>query len=119
MGCYDKWWLSKDMDNMGYLFEYCDDYCEKLYNVKIDKNKLLKAFIATVSFKTFTLDEWTYISPDNKNNQFTGKSMDYIGAYNLGNKFRIMLERDNGDGFLNNIKASEYFAELLNIIQKN
>ncbi len=81
--------------------------------------KLLKAFIATVSFKTFTLDEWTYVSPDNKTNQFTGKSMDYIGAYNLGNKFRIMLERDNGDGFLNNIKASEYFAELLNIIQKN
>ena len=47
MGCYDKWWLSKDMDNMGYLFEYCDDYCEKLYNVKIDKNKLLKAFMTS------------------------------------------------------------------------
>ena len=25
--CYDQFWLKKDMENMGYLFEFCDQYC--------------------------------------------------------------------------------------------
>ena len=45
MRCYDKWWLSKDMDNMGYLFEYCDEYCKELYGIDIDKIKLLTGFM--------------------------------------------------------------------------
>ena len=28
--CYDEFWLSKDMENMGYFFEYCDEYCKEL-----------------------------------------------------------------------------------------
>lgn len=27
--CYDEFWLSKDM---GYFFEYCEDYCREIYN---------------------------------------------------------------------------------------
>ena len=45
MRCYDKWWLPKDMENMGYLFEYCDAYCKELYGIDIDKIKLLTAFM--------------------------------------------------------------------------
>jgi len=33
------------MENMGYIFEYCDKYCKKLYNVRIDKITFLKAFM--------------------------------------------------------------------------
>jgi len=43
--CYDKWWLPKDMNNMGYIFEYCDEYCIKLFNTPINKEKLLNAFM--------------------------------------------------------------------------
>ncbi len=43
--CYISWWLPKDMDNMAYIFEYCDKYCKELYNVDIDKLKFLNAFM--------------------------------------------------------------------------
>lgn len=43
--CYDKRWLRKDMENMGFLFEYCDKYCMQLFNVKIDKLLFLNAFM--------------------------------------------------------------------------
>lgn len=42
---YDEWWLRKDMDNMGYLFEYCDEYCEKLTGKHINKLKFLNRFM--------------------------------------------------------------------------
>lgn len=42
---YDKWWLKKDMENMGFLFEYCDRYCEELFGIYIDKIELLTAFM--------------------------------------------------------------------------
>ena len=45
MRSYDKWWLPKDMENMGYLFEYCDKYCLDIYNVEIDKIRLMTAFM--------------------------------------------------------------------------
>ena len=45
MGCYDEWWLRKDMENMGFLFEYCDKYCKDLYGVDIEKKALLTAFM--------------------------------------------------------------------------
>ena len=45
MACYDEWWLRKDMENMGFLFEYCDKYCRELYGVDIDKKVLLTAFM--------------------------------------------------------------------------
>lgn len=43
--CYDKWWLRKDMENMGYIFEYCNKYCNKLFGVDIDRIKFLSAFM--------------------------------------------------------------------------
>ena len=45
MNCYDDWWLPRDMENMGYIFEYCDKYCKELFNVEIDKYKFLDTFM--------------------------------------------------------------------------
>ena len=45
MKSYDKWWLPKDMENMGYLFEYCDKYCKEIYGENVDKIKLLTEFM--------------------------------------------------------------------------
>ena len=45
MNCYDEWWLPRDMENMGYIFEYCDKYCKELFNVEIDKYKFLDTFM--------------------------------------------------------------------------
>lgn len=42
---YSDWWLHKDMENMGFFFEYCDLYCKELYNVQIDKLKFVEAFM--------------------------------------------------------------------------
>lgn len=42
---YDFWWLRKDMENMGYLFEYCHKYCMQLYGVSIDTEKFLDEFM--------------------------------------------------------------------------
>lgn len=42
---YDKFWLYKDMENMGYIFEYCDKYCKQLFNKDIDKKEFIKEFM--------------------------------------------------------------------------
>lgn len=42
---YDKWWLSSDMENMAYIFEYCGKYCREIYSVEIDKQKFLDCFM--------------------------------------------------------------------------
>lgn len=42
---YDAWWLAKDMENMGYIFEYCVKYCRQLYGVEIDRKKFLDTFM--------------------------------------------------------------------------
>ena len=33
------------MQNMGYIFEYCNKYCENLYGVSIDREKFIKSFM--------------------------------------------------------------------------
>lgn len=45
--CYDEFWLDKDMENMGYIFEYCDKYCKEVYNkhFRLDIEKFLTAFM--------------------------------------------------------------------------
>ena len=45
MDCYDEWWLPRDMENMSYIFEYCDSYCKQLYGLEIDKNIFLNSFV--------------------------------------------------------------------------
>lgn len=42
---YNSFWLRSDMENMGYMFEYCDEYCMRLYKANIDKEKLLNKFM--------------------------------------------------------------------------
>lgn len=45
--CYDEFWLYKDMENMGYLFEFCNQYCKELFhiNYRIDEKKLISSFM--------------------------------------------------------------------------
>lgn len=46
--CYDEFWLSKDMENMGYFFEYCEDYCREILEDNdfcLDKEKFLTEFM--------------------------------------------------------------------------
>lgn len=45
--CYDDFWLNKDMENMGYIFEYCEKYCRKLFNItyRIDIEKFITKFM--------------------------------------------------------------------------
>lgn len=46
--CYDEFWLSKDMENMGYFFEYCDGYCKEILDdndFTLDKEKFIEAFM--------------------------------------------------------------------------
>lgn len=47
LSCYDEFWLSKDMENMGYIFEYCEDYCKEAYDkeFRLDKIKFLTDFM--------------------------------------------------------------------------
>ena len=42
---YDKFWLPKDVRNIGFLFEYCDKVMQDLYDVNIDVEKFLTAFM--------------------------------------------------------------------------
>lgn len=43
--CYDEFWLPSDLENMGYIFEYCDYFCKKLFDTNIDKIKFLTDFM--------------------------------------------------------------------------
>ena len=46
-------------------------------------------------------------------NEFTGKSFDFIAAYNLANKFKTILERSKDSEYLSNIKTVEYVSSLI------
>ena len=46
--CYDEFWLNKDMENMGYFFEYCGKYCQEILadnSFDLDKEKFIEAFM--------------------------------------------------------------------------
>lgn len=46
--CYDEFWLSKDMENMGYFFEYCDKYCKEILDDNdfiLDKENFIESFM--------------------------------------------------------------------------
>lgn len=48
LSCYDEFWLNKDMENMGYFFEYCDEYCKEILDDNtfvLDKEKFIEAFM--------------------------------------------------------------------------
>lgn len=93
---YDKWWLSKDMENMGFLFEYCDKYCHELYGVNIDKIKLLTAFMNSRFRRTMELGhprllsqsakdsliQWISVDYNNNLSEFSIKRAKYVYEYN-------------------------------------
>ena len=46
--CYDEFWLNKDMENIGYFFEYCDKYCKEILEDNtfiLDKERFIEAFM--------------------------------------------------------------------------
>ncbi len=46
--CYDEFWLGKDMENMGYLFEYCEEYCREILEdgqFHLDKEMFIESFM--------------------------------------------------------------------------
>ena len=46
--CYDEFWLDKDMENMGYLFEYCEAYCREILGDEqflLDKELFIESFM--------------------------------------------------------------------------
>ena len=79
MKCYDEWWLPKDMENMGYLFEYCDKYCKVLYNIQIDKIKLLTAFMCSEFRKEMEEGHPKFLSQAAKDSLVQWLNVDYDG----------------------------------------
>lgn len=79
MRSYDKWWLNKDMENMGFFFEYCDKYCWDIYRVKIDKVKLLTAFMNSNFRRVMELGHPRLLSQSAKDSLVQWISADYAG----------------------------------------
>lgn len=43
---YDKFWLERDMENMGHMFEYCSKYSREQYNISnFNKTKFINDFM--------------------------------------------------------------------------
>lgn len=90
MGCYDRFWLSTDMINMGNIFGYCHEDCMEFYGIMIDKAKFLEAFMRSNIRKEMENGQETlltyasrivvkkFIEVDNNGNykQFKGKYND-------------------------------------------
>ena len=103
--------LSYDYTNIAELFK--DKCCNGVLPHPAATERLLRIFMAAVSSRTFVLDDWQYISPMGNENEFTGKSFDFIAAYNLANKFKTILERSKDSEYLSNIKTVEYVSSLI------
>ena len=103
--------LSYDYTNIAELFK--DKCCNGVLPHPAATERLLRVFMAAVSSRTFVLDDWQYISPMGNENEFTGKSFDFIAAYNLANKFKTILERSKDGEYLSNIKTVEYVSSLI------
>lgn len=43
--CYDKFWVTKDMENMAYMFEYVDRFSREQWGFEIDVEKFINAFM--------------------------------------------------------------------------
>lgn len=102
--CYQNY---KDIAKL--FREKCNESC---LPHALATERLLNVFMATIAFRTFVLDDWKYVSPLGVDNEFTGKSMDYIAAYNLANKFRTILELSGDSEYLINIKTAEYINKI-------
>ena len=83
MKCYDDWWLAKDMENMGYLFEYCDKYCKEIYGVNIDKIKLLTVFMCSDFRKEMEVGHPKFLSQAAKDSLVQWLRVDYNNNLSL------------------------------------
>ena len=87
--CYDEFWLNKDMENMGYFFEYCGKYCQEILadnSFDLDKEKFIEAFMKSDCRALMEVGHPTllsqaaydtvkdFIQVDNKNNIETFRS---------------------------------------------
>ncbi len=79
MRSYDKWWLPKDMENMGFFFEYCDKYCLDIYEVNIDKVKFLTAFMNSNFRRVMELGHPRLLSQSAKDSLVQWIETDYAG----------------------------------------
>ena len=68
---------------------------------------ILKVFEIVISLRSYMLDDWVYVSTDGRKNEFSNKSMDFIGAYNLAKKLIYMLKLYESDSKIKNVKTSE------------
>jgi len=55
--CYDEFWLNSDLDNMSYIFEFCDKYVRQIKGVDwhIDEIKFLTAFMNSMCRQTMEI----------------------------------------------------------------
>lgn len=68
---------------------------------------ILKVFEIVISLRSYMLDDWVYVSTDGRKNEFSNKSMDFIGAYNLAKKLIYMLKLYESDSKIKNVKTSD------------
>jgi hypothetical protein len=94
--CYTDTWLWLDMDNMGYLFEYCDDMFHKAFNVWIDRTKFIKKFLVSDCRKAIDVGNGALVA---------GPALDIVYKYarvDLGLDFTDILENPDGLEFAYN-----------------
>lgn len=46
--CYSDFWLSSDMENLAFIFEYCEKYVKEDFGKKICARKFINAFMRSV-----------------------------------------------------------------------
>ena len=86
-----------------------------LINEQTDKNilkLLIKVFSSLIGFKSFICDEWIFISPSEKEVENKKYNIDFISAYNLANKLRLMLNCLRDTDELINLKTVDYFNKV-------
>ena len=80
MKCYDRFWLHKDMEDMGYMFEYCDQYSKEIYGTSnIDKVAIMKEFMASRFRKEMEQGQPKFLSQASYDSFQQWTAVDYNG----------------------------------------
>ena len=88
--CYDEFWLKKDMENLGYIFEFCDEYCKKLFGVWVDKIPFLDEFMRSRMGVLMELGHPRFVSQAAISTLETYVEVDYNSDLS---KFKILSQR--------------------------
>lgn len=92
---YDLFWLEHDMENMAYLFEFCDKYFEELYGVEIDRMKFV------VDFMKSEMREYMETGNPRMLSQSAKDSIRmYVRTYMKGDIEQYKREEDSDDLYL-------------------